>query len=178
MTCTTATRAIGVAGEFAFDSLINAANIRTVYFDNLTLIKIAQQSKIGQRRIQLAKPFLISEYGRPQRQADNKVRYKLNWGDVPAVVILDYIFGIDRVISWRGWTIGIDITLDTSTLMDKQGKLQGLREMWKAIGIDCTAILYLRLPQNAIAPDEDTIAAFKQECRAMVKGKQIISFSL
>jgi hypothetical protein len=164
------------SSEFSFARLLRHAKINTVKFDSIALIKIAQQSGSGQRRIELARPYLIAEYGHSVRQPNGQYLTKLHWEDVPPNVVLDYIYGIDFVINFRGWCLGIDVTANPDAIYDKQGKLDGLQQMWKAIGIDHAAVFLVSVPNTrpAVMEKETLIQQLKQ----VLRGKQVLELAL
>jgi hypothetical protein len=166
------------AAEFAFERLLSHANIKSVKFDSLTLIKIAKQHEIGVRRIKLALPFLKKEYGYSVREVDGRYITKIKWADVPATVILDYVFGLDQVFNWRGYHIGIDVTANPETVYDKQGKLAGLQALWRAIGVDKTSVFWVNIPEDR--PAEMRVDALVSAIRKIVKaeGEQVVELGL
>lgn len=164
------------SSEFSFARLLHHAKVNTVKFDSIALIKIAQQSGSGQKRIELARPYLIAEYGYSVRQPNGQYLTKLQWEDVPPNVVLDYIYGIDFVINFRGWCLGIDVTANPDAIYDKQGKLDGLQQMWKAIGIDHAAVFLVSVPNTrpAVMEKETLIQQLKQ----VLRGKQVLELAL
>ena len=151
----------GYAGEQIFDKQLKAAKLPKVKFDSLQLIKIAQSSSIGQERISQAMPYLLSEYG---RQAGKQ--FKIDWQNVPASVILDYVYGIDSIFNFRGWTIGIDVTVNLEAIYDKSQKLKRLKPLWSAIDIDYGAIALIH--RNCTV--KETTAAL----RLIIQGATVI----
>lgn len=166
------------AAEFAFDRLLNHANINSVKFDSLTLIKIAKQHQVGKIRLKLALPYLATEYGHSVRKEDGKYMTKIKWEDVPARVILDYVFGLDQVFNWRGHHIGVDVTANPETVYDKQGKLAGLRVLWQAIGVDRTSVFWVNVPEDR--SPEMRVDALVSSIRKIIRGEgeQVIELSL
>jgi hypothetical protein len=162
--------------EFAFNRLLRHAKINTVQFDSIALIKIAQQSSLGRKRIELARPYLTAEYGHSVRQPNGQYQTLLHWEDVPASLVLDYIYGIDFVINFRGWCLGIDVTANPDVTYDKQGKLEGLKEMWSRIGIDHTAVFLVSIPSSRPALMEKTL--LMQQLKQVLKGKQVLELAL
>lgn len=164
------------SSEFSFARLLHHAKINTVKFDSIALIKIAQQSGSGQKRIELARPYLITEYGHSVRQPNGQYLTKLHWEDVPPSIVLDYVYGIDFVINFRGWCLGIDVTANPDAIYDKQGKLDGLQQMWKAIGIDHAAVFLVSVPNTrpAVMEKETLIQQLKQ----VLRGKQVLELAL
>ena len=170
----------GYMGEFSFARLLAACKVSQVEFeDSLHLIEVAKQSQIGRDRIQSAKPYLNSEYGTPIRKPDGKYRIELDWAQVPAKAILDRVYGLDAVVNFRGWQIGIDVTVNPETLVEKRQKLNWLAPLWKKIGIDYVAVILLLLPQKQ--PDELNQAniSLLDEFKKVIKAqKQIIALNL
>ena len=166
------------AAEYAFERLLSHAKIKSVDFESQTLIKIAKQHEIGLRRIKLALPYLKKEYGHSVRQVDGKYVTKLRWSNVPARVVLDYVFGLDQVFNWRGHHVGIDITANPESVYDKQGKLAGLRVLWRAIGIDKTSVFLVNIPEDRAA--EMRVDALVSAIRKIVKaeGEQVVELGL
>lgn len=164
------------SSEFSFARLLRHAKINTVSFDSTALIKIAQQSALGRKRIELARPYLTAEYGRNARQPNGQYLTKLDWSDIPPSVVLDYVYGIDFVINFRGWCLGIDVTANPNAVDDKQSKLDGLQQMWKAIGIDHTAVFVVRLPCSRPASLETTLLV--QQLKQVLRGKQVLELAL
>jgi hypothetical protein len=139
------------SAEYAFERLLNHASIKSVEFNSLTLIKIAKQHPIGEFRIAAALPFIKKEYGYSFRKPDGKYVTKLRWQDVPAKVVLDYIFGLDFICNWRGYHIGVDVTANPEAVCDKQIKLQAMKPLWRAIGIDQCSIFLVEIPEDRLA---------------------------
>lgn len=164
------------SSEFSFARLLRHAKINTVQFDSIALIKIAQQSASGRKRIELARPYLTAEYGHSMRQPNGQYVTSLHWEDIPPSVVLDYVYGIDFVINFRGWCLGIDVTANPDAVYDKQGKLDGLQPMWKPIGIDHTAVFVIHLPYSRPASMETT--ALIQQLKQVLRGKQVLELAL
>ncbi len=88
-----------------------------------------------------AKPFLLKEFGIPVRNEKSQ-SYKiiLDWESISTTTILDYVFGLDQTVNFRGWLIGIDATVNSQAIDDKLAKLNWLKPLWKPLGIDHTAV--------------------------------------
>jgi hypothetical protein len=164
------------AAEFAFGRLLRHAKIKSIKFDSLTLIKIAKQYEIGNRRIKMALPYLKKEFGYSVRELNGKYVTKLNWQDVPATVILDYVFGADYVFNFRGYHIGVDVTANPTAIYDKQGKLEGMKPLWRAIGIDCTAVFLVNIPEER--PPQLRTNALVASLKQVIQGEQVIDLAL
>lgn len=152
----------GIAGEQIFSRQLKSAGLKQNSFDSKQLVEIAQSLPCGRHRLKTAMPCLLSEYGRQQGK-----QFKVNWQDVPANVILDYVFGVDVVINFRGWCIGIDITTNKSAIADKQAKLKKLQRLWSAIGIDYCAVAYV----SSYCCTKQTTEALRQ----VLKGQSTIN---
>lgn len=153
----------GYAGEQMFSRLLLAARLPRVKFDSVELIEIAQSFSIGKKRLVQAMPYLLSEYGRQVGK-----HFKIDWQDVPASVILDYVYGIDSIFNFRGWTIGIDVTINSEAIYGKSEKLKRLKPLWSAIGIDYGAIALIH--RNCTV--KETTAAL----RLIIQGATVIEF--
>ena len=153
----------GYAGEQIFSRLLLAARLQLIEFDSVQLIEIAQSFPIGKERLVQAMPYLLSEYG---RQAGKQ--FKIDWQNVPASVILDYVYGIDSIFNFRGWTIGIDVTVNPEAVYDKSQKLKRLKPLWSAIGIDYGAIALI----HGNCTVKETTAAL----RLIIQGATVIEF--
>ena len=55
---------------------------------------------------------------------------------IPPSEYLDRVFGLDLVINYRGWVIGLDVTLDPQALAAKQRKQQYLAGAYSRLGLD------------------------------------------
>jgi len=152
----------GYQGECRFGQLLKRCKILTVKFDAVHLVEVAQTTALGRSRLKAAYPYCLSEYGQAVRKAD-QLRYQLDWQNVPASVILDYVYGIDFAINWRGWIVGIDVTTssDRSIIESKCQKLTTFKKMWQAIGIDCIGIVQLQL-KHLETPSLDLNACLEQ----------------
>ena len=115
---------------------------------NAELIDVAKQSKAGCERLNQSLPYLRSEYGTQYRTPEGKYRIKLDWENLPAVAILDKVYGLDAIFSFRGWTVGIDVTTNPGTLLRKQRKLNWLAPLCQQIGVDRVAVIHLFMPDN------------------------------
>lgn len=153
----------GFAAEATVQRLAKAALLKPLTFDTLHLIRTAQQSSIGRKRLKSAMPYLISEYGRPPPYGN----YAVEWRNLPPTVVLDYIYGIDAAFLFRGWHIALDVTVNRTALEDKQAKLKWLKPLWKAIGIDFSAVIKV----STHATPETLI----QSLRRIIQGETSIS---
>lgn len=122
-------------------SIASTPTVKLLKFSNRELIQIAQSTKIGRNRLKAAEPFLLKEFGIPTRIKESQsYQLYLDWETVPYTVILDYVFGLDQTINFRGWNIGIDATTNSEVLGEKLAKLNWLKPLWKPLGIDHTAV--------------------------------------
>lgn len=153
----------GYAGEQMFGRQLKAARLPRVEFDSVQLIEIAQSFSIGKERLVYAMPYLLSEYGRQVGK-----QFKIDWQNVPASVILDYVYGIDNIFNFRGWTIGIDVTVNPNAIADKSVKIQKLKPLWSAIGVDYGAIALISKSRSV----RETTAAL----RLIIQGATVIEF--
>ncbi len=95
---------------------------------------------------------------------------------MPAKVILDYVFGADYVFNFRGYHIGVDITANPAAIYDKQGKLEGMKPLWRAIGIDCTAVFLVNIPEER--PPQLRTNALVASLKQVIQGEQFIDLAL
>jgi hypothetical protein len=72
--------------------------------------------------------------------------------------------------------LGIDVTANPDVTYDKQGKLEGLKEMWSRIGIDHTAVFLVSIPSSRPALMEKTL--LMQQLKQVLKGKQVLELAL
>jgi hypothetical protein len=97
---------------------------KPVHFDLKSLTQVAS-NYISAHRVVIAEDYLIQIYGL----------------DIPPSEYLDRVFGLDVVIQYRGWKLGLDITLNEDAVKSKQQKQQGLRPAYKALGIDAWGVI-------------------------------------
>jgi hypothetical protein len=84
---------------------------------------------------------LLKEFGIPVRKAKSQsYELILDWESIPTTMILDYVFGLDQTVNFRGWYVGIDATTNDQAIDDKLAKLNWLKPLWKPLGIDHTAV--------------------------------------
>lgn len=134
----------GFAAEFAAQRLFKSANLKRVAFRASSLLSILRSSSLGRDRLAKSQPYMLAEW--------------MELDAVPAEVLLDYAYGIDAVINFRGYIIGIDITVNPSALTQKQRKLQQLKPLWSAAKIDCAVVLHIGPNTTA----EDLVSALRQ----------------
>ena len=169
----------GYVGEFRFNSLLTNSRLQQVGFDSLRLIEAAEQLDIGSKRLHQASPYLRSEYGTAVRTREGKNRIKLEWQHIPAEVILDKVYGLDAVINFRGWTIGIDVTTNPNALVQKQKKLNWLAPLWKSIGVDCIAVVRLFIPDDVAYRNNAATSELMTELRKVIKErKQVFTLAI
>jgi hypothetical protein len=65
---------------------------------------------------------------------------------IPPSEYLDRVFGLDLVIQYRGWVIGLDVTLDPSALAGKQRKQQYLAGAYSRLGLDKWGVIIAPCP--------------------------------
>lgn len=78
--------------------------------------------------------------------------------NIPPSEYLDRVFGLDLVISYKGWLIGLDVTLDPNALPGKQRKQAYLASAYARLGLDRWGVI--------VAPCPD----LKAELSAIIKG--------
>jgi hypothetical protein len=113
-----------VAERKVMDSL-STIRAKQVKFDAPTVMAIAHKT-LTKKRVATALHYLEVEYGER---------------DIPPTELIDKLFGLDIVITYRGWTIGLDITLNPEALGDKLAKLHKLAHAHTELGVDKTAVL-------------------------------------
>ena len=169
----------GYVGEFSFCRLLRECKLPQVRFKSSELIEIAKQSKAGCERLSQALPYLRSEYGSQYRTPDGKHRIKLDWPNIPPEAILDKVYGLDAIFSFRGWTIGIDVTTDPEALLEKKRKLNWLQPLWSQIGIDRVAVIHLFIPKGDTIQPKKTGSDLISELRQVIKEhKQVFALTL
>jgi hypothetical protein len=73
---------------------------------------------------------------------------------IPPSEYLDRVFGLDMVITYRGWVIGLDVTLDPGALEGKQRKQAYLSDAYAKLGLDKWGVI--------VAPCTDLKATLSQ----------------
>jgi hypothetical protein len=76
---------------------------------------------------------------------------------IPPSEYLDRVFGLDLVINYRGWLIGLDVTLDPVALPGKRRKQAYLADAYQKLGLDKWSVI--------LAPCKD----LKAELSAIIK---------
>jgi hypothetical protein len=80
----------------------------------------------------------------PAKRQQKAERYLTEtWGEreVPPSEYLDKVFGLDVVIDYKGWRIGLDVTLDPEAVYSKRRKQQQLMVAYRALGIDKAGVI-------------------------------------
>lgn len=131
------------------------------------IIEIAKSCDLGQRRLNAAYPYLLEEYGHQYRSLNGTVSLKLNWEDLPSSVLIDYIYGIDNAIQFRGWSIGIDVTTNADLALEKRRKLIQLKPLWSQLGIDRAAVVTIDLERD-LNPLQ-----LKQQLRGLIRQEEV-----
>jgi hypothetical protein len=67
---------------------------------------------------------------------------EIHGAHIPPSEYLDRVFGLDLVINYRGWLIGLDVTLDPSALPGKQRKQQYLSDAYARLGLDKWGVIF------------------------------------
>ena len=109
------------AEQILFNLINNSSKIKGLKLPSSEeLITIASSCKLGRQRIFSATPYLLQEYGIDYRNAQtNQLTTVIDWKLVPSRVILDYIFGIDIVVSILGFVVAIDARANASKMWGK-----------------------------------------------------------
>lgn len=126
----------GIAAEYHLARLLRELKCKPVTFSSIALVKIAERSPVGKRRIKQAAKFLIDEYGVTHRRPNGQLYRLLNWENVPYTEVLDRVFGIDALVNYRGWIVAIDATANPDSLAPKQTKMSMLDNLYQSIGVD------------------------------------------
>jgi hypothetical protein len=72
--------------------------------------------------------------------------YQIHGEVIPPSEYLDRVFGLDLVINYRGWVIGLDVTLDPQALAAKQRKQQYLAGAYSRLGLDKWGVIIAPCP--------------------------------
>lgn len=72
--------------------------------------------------------------------------YQIHGEVIPPSEYLDRVFGLDLVINYRGWLIGLDVTLDPGALAAKQRKQQYLAGAYAKLGLDKWGVIVAPCP--------------------------------
>ena len=109
------------AEQILFNLINNSSKIKDFKLPSSEeLITIASSCKLGRQRIFSATPYLLQEYGIDYRNAQtNQLTTVIDWKLVPSRVILDYIFGIDIVVSILCFVVAIDARANASKMWGK-----------------------------------------------------------
>jgi hypothetical protein len=107
------------------------------------LLKVAQSSPLGRRRLAMAQSYFEKEYGVAVRNSKSgQVSWSYSWDDVPPSEILDRVYSVDCVVSLLGYVVAIDITVDSAAIYSKQSKLTALKPLLRQLGIDSVGVFY------------------------------------
>ena len=72
--------------------------------------------------------------------------YEIHGQVIPPSEYLDRVFGLDLVINYRGWVIGLDVTLDSDALPGKQRKQAYLAGAYSRLGLDKWGVIVAPCP--------------------------------
>ena len=113
------------------DLMTAARNLkaRPVYFSTEQLQEIAAECIPAQRKA-TAESYL----------------YQIHGEHIPPSEYLDRVFGLDLVINYRGWLIGLDVTLDPQALAAKQRKQAYLAGAYSRLGLDKWGVIVAPCP--------------------------------
>jgi|GEM_PF-2658659 len=129
---------------YAAEACLNKAaaesrKIHSVKLENV--IAKCKISQVGRRHYESAFSFLCEDYGNISFEGNKRVSV-LDESAVPEGIAADLILGLDVVISFLGYTIGIDITVNENSTGRKLKKKQSLSDVYKKdFEIDFTIIL-------------------------------------
>ena len=105
------------------------------------VISKCKLSIVGEKHYQSAFQFLAESYGDISFTQNKKV-ITLNEDFVPEKVATDLVLGLDLVVNFLGYRIGIDITTHESFVGKKLRKQQSLHKVYtKDFGLDFTIIM-------------------------------------
>ena len=71
---------------------------------------------------------------------------EIHGSHIPPSEYLDRVFGLDMVITYRGWVIGLDVTLDSGALAGKQRKQAYLSDAYARLGLDKWGVIVAPCP--------------------------------
>ncbi len=82
-----------------------------------------------------------------QQRAKQKLQTK--WNIIPINLIIDWVCGVDAIISPDGNTKwGFDVTTDASKISKKLNKLREFDKLWKILGITKVGVILLEIPNE------------------------------
>lgn len=118
-----------LTAEHDLQTQAKMVNAKPVYFDLDFLREVAAECVPASRKAE-------AEYHLTQIHGLN----------IPPTEYLDRVFGLDLVIQYRGWCIGLDVTLNAEALAAKQRKQAWLASSYRALGLDKWAVILAPCP--------------------------------
>lgn len=89
------------------------------------------------RKLAIANPVINARY----RKALSYLRAESISATYSDNCLVDRVLGLDAVVNYKGWVIGIDVTLDPSAVQQKSEKLDSLAIAHRELGIDLTMVV-------------------------------------
>lgn len=120
----------GFAAEQMFRQSCYNAKIPQHPMKTKEVVAAVKQTPLGRNRLSQILPYLHSQYAH------------FHWQDVPVNDLLDQL-GLDFLLNFRGWLLGIDVTANPEAIEDKQSKLAWLSPLWESLQIDSVAVAYV-----------------------------------
>jgi hypothetical protein len=133
----------GYAAERLLLSAIQfSKKIYTVEFDGKVLADAIESDPIGVKHLDIADPFLFKEFGRQStNEYGQKVSVLPSLDVLPTFAILDYVLGIDSCVNYLGYQVGIDVTVNPSSIDKKLRKKRELMNVYSIFKFDKVIII-------------------------------------
>lgn len=125
-----------VRSEDRFRKLLASIKAKPVY---VTLSAI--------RALAIAHPNVMRRY----RKAVGYLSRESISGCYTSEDLVDRVLGLDAIFNWRGYLIGVDVTLDANAVESKREKLDSLAIAHRELGIDLTLVVVINRNLDATA---------------------------
>jgi hypothetical protein len=136
----------GQAAEIFIKNLCKEAKCKAQPIPTTREMAIAlSQTEFGKARLSICREWLIREFSE-----DGSFSY----GNVPSSEFMDRVLGIDLLVNYMGYIIGIDVTINgtDSNLRAKKATHTGLRMVYAHLGFD--KVLTLQIEKEPLTAEQ------------------------
>jgi hypothetical protein len=151
----------GYAAEQGIKALCAAAKCKAQPIPSTRkMVEVLQQTTFGKARLGTCQKWLMREFSQ---------NGSFSYEDVPASEFLDRVLGIDLLVNYMGYTIGIDVTVNgsESKLESKHATHKFLRRAYQALKID--KVITLQIEKEPITAEE-----LREAIRAAIQSEGLV----
>ena len=130
----------GYSAESLIASIARGAHSSPFTLSAREMLSSLRSTRVGRKRLDLAMTHLLRSYNHED--------------GIPDYELQDIAFGLDICILWKGYRVGIDVTVNPTAIGKKIAQKEAIADCYERVGLDLVLILEVnQKPTTALLCD-------------------------